>query len=72
MSESGKSSNLWGGRFAADIDDLALAYSESTLADSRMVEEDIWGSEAHAVMLAACGIIPEADLREILRWLKER
>jgi len=71
MSESSKSSNLWGGRFAADIDDLALAYSESTLADSRMVEEDIWGSEAHAVMLAACGIIPEADLRETLRWLEK-
>jgi argininosuccinate lyase len=50
--------------------DLALTYSESVEADSPMVAEDIWGSEAHALMLARCGIIPEADLREILRWLE--
>ncbi len=66
-----KSSNLWGGRFAAEIDDIALSYSESTDADKRMVLVDIWGSEAHALMLASCGIIPEADLREILRWLEK-
>jgi len=71
MSKSEKSSNLWGGRFASEIDDLALAYSESTGPDSRMVAEDIWGSEAHAIMLAACGIIGEEDLREILRWLEK-
>jgi len=71
MADSVKSSKLWGGRFASDIDDLALAYSESTLADSRMIAEDIWGSEAHALMLGATGIIPEADLREILRWLEK-
>ncbi len=66
-----KSSELWGGRFSAEIDDLALAYSESTAADAPMVAEDIWGSQAHAIMLAACGIISEQDLREILRWLEK-
>lgn len=71
MPEKPKSSRLWGGRFSAEIDDLALAYSESTAADAVMVAEDIWGSEAHAIMLAATGIISEADLREILRWLEK-
>lgn len=71
MKDSGKSSQLWGGRFSAEIDDLALAYSESTAADSRMVAEDIWGSQAHAIMLAATGIISDDDLREILRWLEK-
>ncbi len=69
--KSAKSSKLWGGRFAADIDDQALAFSQSIEADSHMVAEDIWGSEAHAIMLAACGIISEDDLREILRWLEK-
>ena len=66
-----KSSKLWGGRFAAEIDDQALAFSQSIEADSHMVAEDIWGSEAHAIMLAACGIISEDDLREILKWLEK-
>jgi argininosuccinate lyase len=68
--QTGGSEKLWGGRFSADMADLALCYSESTDADAPMVAEDIWGSQAHALMLARCGIIPEADLREILRWLE--
>lgn len=66
-----KSDKLWGGRFSADLADIALTFSESTAADGRMVPEDIWGSEAHAIMLAASGIISEDDLREILRWLEQ-
>ena len=66
-----KSEKLWGGRFAADLADIALSFSESTAADGRMVAEDIWGSEAHAIMLTACEIISEEDLREILKWLEQ-
>lgn len=68
---AGKSEKLWGGRFAADLSDIALTFSESTAADGRMVAEDIWGSQAHAIMLTACGIISEQDLREILKWLEK-
>jgi len=66
-----KSGKLWGGRFAADLSDIALTFSESTAADGPMVAEDIWGSEAHAIMLAASQIISEEDLREILKWLEQ-
>lgn len=66
-----KSDKLWGGRFSADLADIALTFSESTAADGRMVPEDIWGSEGHAIMLAAAGIITEEDLREILHWLEQ-
>ncbi len=66
-----KSSKLWGGRFSAEMADIALDFSESTAADGRMVAEDIWGSQAHAIMLTRCGIIAEEDLREILRWLEK-
>ena len=74
MSNEGKdkkSGKLWGGRFAAEMADIALDYSESTQADAEMIAEDIWGSQGHAIMLAACGIITEEDLREILAGLRK-
>ena len=71
MATDGHSSKLWGGRFAAEMADVALDFSESTAADGRMVFEDIWGSQAHAIMLATQGIISLEDLREILRWLEK-
>jgi argininosuccinate lyase len=68
---AGKSEKLWGGRFSADLADIALTFSESTAADGPMVAEDIWGSQAHALMLQRCGIISAEDLREILKWLEK-
>ena len=68
---SNKSQKLWGGRFSSDMADVALQFSESTAADGPMVFEDIWGSEAHAIMLASCGIISLQDLSAILRWLEK-
>ncbi len=59
-----------GARAQHTVDWLVLAYSESSAVDSRMIAEDIWGSKAHAIMLARQGIISEPDLREILRWLQ--
>jgi len=46
------------------------AYTESLSVDARMVAEDIWGSQAHALMLARQGIISSDDLRAILTWLE--
>ena len=71
MTEQNKSSKLWGGRFSSEMADIALDFSESTAADGRMVFEDIWGSQAHAIMLAESEIISQEDLREILRWLEQ-
>ena len=70
MAGDSGSEKLWGGRFSSDLDVAMLSFSESTEADSKMIAEDIWGSQAHALMLHDCGIISEADLREILRWLE--
>ncbi len=71
MAKQGKSSKLWGGRFSAEMADIALDFSESIAADSRMAAEDIWGSEAHALMLAKCGIISRDDLKAILTELEK-
>lgn len=71
MADNSGSEKLWGGRFSTDVDETMLRFSESTGADSRMVAEDIWGSEAHALMLAECGIVSREHLREILVWLEK-
>ncbi len=71
MKHTSGSDKLWGGRFEADVDETMLLFSESTWADAHMIAEDIWGSEAHALMLHECGINSTEHTREILRWLEE-
>ncbi|VVB54497.1 Fumarate hydratase class II [uncultured archaeon] len=60
---------LWSGRFQKDLAKNALFYTESLSVDAEMIEEDIWGSCAHAIMLARQGIITDDDLQRILEWL---
>ncbi len=62
---------LWGGRFEGATDRLVEAYSASIAFDRRLYREDIAGSGAHARMLAAQGIISEADRDAILAGLSE-
>jgi len=64
------SNKLWSGRFSKPTAKAVEEFTESVSVDARMVAEDIWGSEAHAIMLAAQGIIGEDDLRVILRGLE--
>jgi len=71
MTAPSGSEKLWGGRFSDDLADMGLQFSESTAADRPMIDEDIWGSQAHCTMLAACRIISEADLRAILGGLAQ-
>ncbi|MCK4323296.1 MAG: argininosuccinate lyase, partial [Armatimonadetes bacterium] len=71
MTAKSGSEKLWGGRFSDDLADLGLQFSESTAADRPMIDEDIWGSQAHCIMLGACGIISEGDLRAILGGLAQ-
>ncbi|MEQ9336474.1 MAG: hypothetical protein RJQ03_04730, partial [Miltoncostaeaceae bacterium] len=60
---------LWGGRFAGASADAFDRINSSLDVDRRMWAEDIEGSRAHAAMLAAQGIIPEADGRAIAEGL---
>jgi len=61
---------LWGGRFQKDFTADVENFLQSIEIDSEMVLEDIWGSEAHAIMLAKCGIITTQDLKKILHALE--
>ena len=64
------STKLWGGRFSSETTTETQDFTQSADADSRLVAYDIWGSQAHAIMLARCEIISGEDLRQILIWLR--
>ena len=61
---------LWAGRTTGGNAALADEFNRSIAFDSRMVEEDIQGSMAHASMLGAVGIIPQASVDAILAGLE--
>ena len=56
---------MWGGRFAGGVDAIMEAINASIGFDKRLYAQDIAGSRAHAAMLAAQGIITEADQKAI-------
>lgn len=60
---------LWAGRFSKEIDKKTNDFNSSISFDSRMFEQDIKGSMAHATMLGSCGIISEEDKNAILDGL---
>ncbi len=61
---------LWAGRFAKELDSRANDFNSSIRVDSRMVRQDIRGSIAHATMLGATGILPQAEVDMIVEGLQ--
>ena len=61
---------MWGGRFAAGPDAIMKAINASIAFDRRMAAQDIQGSQAHAAMLGAVGIISDSDCMTIREGLK--
>jgi argininosuccinate lyase len=65
-----KDSNaMWGGRFAAGPDAIMEAINASISFDKRLARQDIEGSQAHAAMLAATGILSSKDAEAIREGL---
>ncbi len=62
---------LWGGRFSKETDAMVDDFNSSIRFDSRMYQEDIDGSVAHAGMLGKQGIIPADDAKLIQKTLLE-
>lgn len=60
---------LWAGRFSKEIDQKTNDFNSSIAFDSRMAQEDIAGSMAHAAMLEKQGIITPEDGRAIREGL---
>lgn len=61
---------LWAGRTAGGSAALADELNRSIAFDSRMFEQDITGSMAHAAMLGARGIIEKASVEHIIDGLQ--
>lgn len=62
---------LWAGKFHKELDQKTDDFNSSISFDSRMVQEDIEGSIAHATMLGSCGIIDSAEAEKICAELKK-
>lgn len=62
---------LWKGRFKKELAKETNDFNSSISFDSRMFEEDIKGSIAHATMLGATGIIEKSESEKIVASLSE-
>ena len=62
---------MWAGRTDGATEKIADDFNSSIHFDSRMYRQDITGSMAHAAMLAAKGIITQADADELITGLEE-
>ncbi len=60
---------LWKGRFKKELAKETNDFNSSISFDSRMFEEDIRGSVAHATMLGATGIIEKSESEKIVEGL---
>jgi argininosuccinate lyase len=58
-----------GARFAGAMDPAAAALNASIAFDRRLLRDDVRGSQAHARMLAAVGLITQADATAIVDGL---
>ncbi len=62
---------MWGGRFGQGPAAIMEEINASIEFDKRLADHDLAGSKAHAQMLAAQGIIEQADADAILRGLDQ-
>lgn len=62
---------LWKGRFKKELAKETNDFNSSISFDSRMFEEDINGSIAHATMLGATGIIDKGESEKIVEGLSQ-
>ena len=60
---------LWGGRFTKETDQLVYNFNASISFDQKFFAQDIRGSKAHVTMLAATGILTDAEKDAILNGL---
>ncbi len=64
-------SKLWGGRFGGQTNQLVHQFNASIGFDVRLYDEDITGSVAWAAELGDSGILPDADISQIIDGLEQ-
>lgn len=65
------SNKMWGGRFGAPPSAIMEEINASIGFDQKLAAQDIAGSKAHVAMLAATGIVREADAALITQGLDQ-
>ncbi len=71
-SSEDKSANaMWGGRFQGGSSDIMSEINVSIGFDKRLATQDIKGSKAHVRMLAAQGVVSDADAEAICSGLEQ-
>ncbi|WP_290651269.1 argininosuccinate lyase [Aquisalimonas sp.] len=71
MTDKDTTQPLWSGRFTEATDAFVEAFTASAHFDRRLYRQDIRGSMAHARMLAAAGVLNDAERDSILQGLTE-
>jgi len=71
MADDNGSNKLWGGRFAGGPAAIMERINASIGFDRKLYAQDIAASKAHCAMLAATGIISQADANAILAGLDQ-
>ncbi|MGE0667360.1 MAG: argininosuccinate lyase [Sphingomonadales bacterium] len=71
MADDNGSNKLWGGRFAGGPAAIMERINASISFDRKLHAQDIAASKAHCAMLAATGIISDADAAAILQGLDQ-
>lgn len=67
--DAGTTEKPWGGRFSEATDAFVEQFTASVEFDQRLYHHDIEGSIAHATMLAAVGVLTEAEKEQIIEGL---
>ena len=62
---------MWGGRFAEPTDAFVARFTSSVDVDKRLYRQDIAGSQAHARMLHAIGVLSAAERDAIVGGLTD-
>jgi argininosuccinate lyase len=71
MASDSMSNKMWGGRFESGPAAVMEEINASIDFDKRLWRQDIRGSKAHAEMLGATGILPQADVAAIQHGLDQ-
>ena len=69
--EPDAANTMWGGRFAEPTDAFVARFTSSVDVDKRLYRQDIAGSQAHARMLHAIGVLTAAERDAIVGGLTD-
>ena len=63
--------NTWSDRFESGLNPFVQRFNASISFDIKLLQEDLDGSIAHALMLGECGVITNEEARQIVEGLEK-